>query len=72
VDLRFEGNAYTCERVFNKFLEERATFGLKARDDVGVERGNIGIRPVCEFGMVPAKTGDVLEMLGGFEGCIGC
>jgi hypothetical protein len=53
-------------------FEDRATLGLEAGDDVRVERGNIGIRPICEFGIISAKTGDMLEMLRGFEGCIGC
>ena len=70
MDLGFERNM--CEKAFNMALEERATFGLEAGDDVGVESSNVGVRPVCEFGIVPAEAGEMLEMLGGFEGCIGC
>jgi len=35
MDLGFEGNAR--EKAFNMALEEGATFGLEAGDDVGVE-----------------------------------
>jgi hypothetical protein len=53
-------------------FKERAALRLEAGDDIGVERGNIIIRPIREFGIVPAKTGDMWKMLGGFEGCISC